>query len=144
MRSASLQQSFLTLVNLPGFAKYRKTFIHDIKNLAHTFNHDNLFNSVVFDWDGKLNWMPNLVPNLVKTSPLKIQIPDFVPGVIIPLDPSTSEFIKKAALLISTHENFGSQMCVRYQIYNDDKYHYAHATPSKISGVLETVTGMSV
>lgn len=145
-----LEESFLALIAAPGFEMYRKVFIHDIKNLAHVLNYPNFFNVPNLDWDGRVFYKPELVPNHQVHSAFRGVQPTHLPGVGIPLDVEYAFELEAAQLLISVQDGFsvkqgfGTTIALRYQIIGVHKWHYIYLTPKDLEVHLEQLTQMSV
>lgn len=135
-----IEDSFLTLINLDGFKKYRKVFIHDIKNLARVLGEVDLFKAVQFNQEEKLIYCANLVPNHQIHHTLRNEYPSRLPGVIIPLDDLRAHDLVKIQLLISVEEKFGSTMAIRYQLWSERKWHYIHFTPRSAKKIISFIT----
>ncbi|EBY9764037.1 hypothetical protein D5W64_13065 [Salmonella enterica subsp. enterica serovar Saintpaul] len=147
---SNLEKSFLALISAPGFAKFRKVFIHDIKNLARTLEHHSFFDVPNLDWDGRLLYKPDLVPNHQVHPAFRGTQPSHLPGVSIPLDVDHAFELEAAQLLISVQDGFsvkqgfGTTMALRYQVIGVHKWHYIYLTPKDLEVHLEQLTQMSV
>lgn len=146
----NLEESFLALINAEGFAKYRKTFIHDVKNMAWTLDYPNFFIINPLEWEGRVSYQPELVPNHQVHKGLKGEHPEFLPGVAFPLDVDMANDIYSAQLLVSVMEGFadgvgfGTTMAVRYQIVGVHRWQYIYFTPKELGAVLEQITNRSI
>lgn len=147
---SNLEQSFLALINAPGFQPYRKVFIHDIKNLAHTLNYGNFFDIPNLFCEDKLFYKPELVPNHQIHGDLRSVHPDRLPGVGIPLDVLEAPDLEAAQLLISVQDGFsckqgfGTTIALRFQTIGIHKWQYIHITPKELELSLEHITQISV
>lgn len=150
LQKSNLEESFLALLSAPGFAHYRKVFIHDIKNLANTLNYDNFFDVVNLEWEGRLSYHPELVPNHQVHKSLRSVSPELLPGVRIPLDPQDAPDLHAAELLISVQDGFsckqgfGTTIALRFQTIGIHKWQYIHITPKELELALEHLTQMAV
>ena len=123
---------------------------HDIKNLANTLNYGNFFSLVNLDWDGRLSYHPELVPNHQIHKSLKHLHPELLPGVRIPLDPTDAPDLHAAELLISVQDGFsckqgfGTTIALRFQTIGIHKWQYIHITPKELELALEHLTQMAV
>ncbi|QYN79898.1 hypothetical protein PQD71_gp005 [Kosakonia phage Kc263] len=133
-----MEKSFREFINYEFVKPFRKHLIHVLKNFAYHGQTDNFFNLDILDRQRAIRYEKDLILNQVTKTELKIEVPTYIPGVVIPLDEGWGPFINLRLCVSTCSEGYwNNQYELQFQVRGSREIGRIKVTPGKLYEVLE-------